>query len=131
MLRIKELTFSATHYIPFHPKCSAIHGHTYFVKDICIEVDGFVDFGKIKQVIKNWDHSFIVPKDHVDIWLDIWRQETMKERHGIALNIRFVDGDPTVENIAKHIKEEIDNIPHVVNAGFELCEGPNQGEIVA
>ena len=68
-----EVTFSAAHFLPDHPRCGAIHGHTWRVK---IEYMGFemyadadtplppngmlVDFGHIKRLITNeFDHRLL------------------------------------------------------------------------
>lgn len=63
-----EITFEAAHYIPKHPNCKVVHGHTYSVTDLKISVDHFdeqgisIDFATIKNYFKdNWDHKFIVP----------------------------------------------------------------------
>lgn len=89
-----ELTFEAAHYIPEHPKCRRIHGHTYFVRNLTIDVtmipietdrgagvieaeyekpNGIsIDFGEIKDYFKNnWDHKFIVPESTWEIWQHI------------------------------------------------------------
>ncbi len=65
-----EITFSAAHYIPGHKTCSGIHGHTYFVRNLEIEVETIddigmsVDFGIIKKYFKDWwDHKLILPKE--------------------------------------------------------------------
>lgn len=63
-----EVTCSAAHYLPGHPKCGKLHGHTWRV-----EVDYayvymphllpsgmLVDFGRIKSLIRDqFDHEFL------------------------------------------------------------------------
>ena len=72
-LYFPEITFSAAHYIPGHKKCGGIHGHTYYVRDLTIELPvndtldemGMsIDFGRIKEYFKqSWDHKLILPND--------------------------------------------------------------------
>jgi len=65
----QNLKFSAAHIIPYHNKCSRLHGHTFAVN---IELEGtmgsegiIMDFGRIKSVLrkilKKLDHRFIIP----------------------------------------------------------------------
>ncbi len=59
-------TFDSAHYIPNHPKCGRVHGHTYRVE---IEVEGVVRDGmvvdfeelkeKVKSVISELDHRLL------------------------------------------------------------------------
>lgn len=83
MLGFDEITFEAAHYIPGHETCGGIHGHTYRVKDVQIEMTGmdsvvrkygmFVDFKVIKGYFKeHWDHKFIVPNAHISTWNEVW-----------------------------------------------------------
>ena len=129
-LIIKELTFSAAHYLPGHPKCGVIHGHTYFVRNLEVTYDPektpgeFVDLGDIKSVIKGYDHTLIIPQDHFGMWNSL---KALVERK--MLRMRYLPGNlaPTVENIGQHIKWELKAITGVTDVSFELYEGPNQG----
>ncbi len=59
-------TFDSAHYIPNHPKCGRVHGHTYAVE---VEVEGelrngmIVDFADLKSILretlKKFDHRLI------------------------------------------------------------------------
>ena len=65
-------TFTAAHRIPWHEKCSRMHGHTWKVR---VEVEGeidvakgiLVDFGEvgraISEIIDPWDHKFLAARD--------------------------------------------------------------------
>lgn len=82
-----EVTFCAAHYLPDHPKCSVLHGHTWRVEvnyyDVVNSRNNYtppsgilVDFGRIKQLIKDqFDHK----------------------------NLNMVMRQPTAENIATYI----------------------------
>lgn len=108
-----ELTFEAAHYIPDHSgKCKRIHGHTYFVRNLNIDVsmipiesdgeeqvfkegpDGIsIDFGEIKDYFKEkWDHKFIIPKEHEVLWTS-WIRESLWTR-------------PTEAEIKKEVGEQ-------------------------
>jgi 6-pyruvoyltetrahydropterin/6-carboxytetrahydropterin synthase len=86
MLVGKSYIFSAAHFIPFHPKCGKMHGHTYKVTvEItgCQNKDGMViDFSILNEKV----NRTISPMDHV------------------ALNDLFLF-PPTCENLAKFILE--------------------------
>ena len=61
----KTFTFESSHFLPDHPKCGKIHGHTY---RLTVEVDGPI--GKdhmvmdlhllseiVRDIIKDYDHT--------------------------------------------------------------------------
>lgn len=124
LLSFKELTFDAAHYIPGHPKCSVLHGHTYIIRNLEIYVDDFVDFGDIKEVIRGWDHTTIVPERYVVIWLN--EIAPLLEKVGASLKIRHVEST-TVECIGETIQKELMSLKHVVGCTFKIYEGQNQG----
>lgn len=126
-LKIRELTFSAAHYLPDHPRCGVIHGHTYFVRNLIIRYpeDKFVDFGIINGIIRGWDHCFIVPINHARYWEEV--SQNWSKKLGITCVIRTIEGSPTVENIARALKEEIKLKTGADSVSFALYEGPNQG----
>ena len=123
-LIVKELTFSAAHYLPNHPKCGVIHGHTYFVRNLEVRCVAFVDFHDIIKAIMDFDHSLLVSKAHFDWWLEM---AVNFENIGIKLSIVSINGDTTVENIKKMIGESLERIDGVAAVLFELYEGPNFG----
>jgi 6-pyruvoyltetrahydropterin/6-carboxytetrahydropterin synthase len=79
--------FDAAHRLPEHPKCEALHGHTYKVELIVeggINMFGMViDFGFLKdilkRVIKKLDHQYL----------------------NIIIEV------PTAENICRYILDEV------------------------
>lgn len=130
----EDIKFSAAHYIPEHPKCGGIHGHTYFVKDFTIVVDKLdevgisIDFGIIKDYFKTtWDHRFIIPECDADFWKHIYEE---CGHVAIADNRKVVEFT-TCEGMAMKIQEDLLELfgrqwtPH-----FTLCEGPDQGVVV-
>jgi len=127
-LKIRELTFEAAHYLPGHPKCGVIHGHTYLIRNLTIETTEFVDFNDVKAIVKNWDHMLIVPEDAIEFF--VREVEPVLEKVNCRLKLRQVAGSPIVENIAKQLaKELLKWLPGVTSIRFELYEGSNQGTV--
>ena len=79
-------SFSAAHMLPGHPTCGVLHGHTWKVevKLSCekIKNDMVVDFAKVKQTWRQFDHTYL--NDFFDM--------------------------PTAENIASYIFEKLVSI---------------------
>ena len=130
----QDITFSAAHYIPNHEKCSAIHGHTYFVKGLTVSVQGdklnsdgmLIDFGIIKSYFKeHWDHRFIVPmSDHTK-----WKEILFIPEQVLSLKPVWYT---TCEYMAKIIKDELESMLFKATGtqtevSFLLTEGPGQG----
>jgi len=54
--------FAAAHYLPDHPKCGHMHGHTYLVEvwmeeEVDPQTGMAVDFGEVKEIIDFLDHT--------------------------------------------------------------------------
>ena len=86
----KCFKFDASHYLPKHPKCGRMHGHTYHLE---VEIVGSVDengmimdFGNIKE--------------HIQPIIDILDHRTLNEVKGLEM--------PTAENIIIWIKDQIE-----------------------
>lgn len=66
-LYLENLHFEAAHYLPGHPECGEVHGHTYVVS---VEVTGelvggmIVDFADLKKVVRGClpDHVLLNDK---------------------------------------------------------------------
>ena len=104
----KDFSFDAAHYLPKHPgKCREMHGHTWTGTITCagnsdLLQDGIlVDFGKIKEVVKQLDHTTLnkLPQ--------------------------FKHAPPTAENIAAWLLQEI---PYAIQV--DLNETPGNKVIV-
>ena len=106
----KQFNFEAAHALDgYDGKCKDIHGHSYHLKVTYIgqpKEDGqlsdcgmVVDFGEVKAIVKErilplFDHRLILRKD-----------SRFKEIAPINERIRFVDYQPTCENILIEIIE--------------------------
>jgi 6-pyruvoyltetrahydropterin/6-carboxytetrahydropterin synthase len=128
VLIIKELTISAAHYLPGHPKCGHLHGHTYFIRNLSIRTEAFVDFGDIKSEVNKWDHKLLVPKGDATKWLQIGGG--LHQQMRIVLDIVEIDSIPTVEDMARDLQARLEKLPGVASVSFELYEGPNLGVAV-
>ncbi len=128
-LVIDQLELQAAQYLPdFNGPCRFLHGHTYVISDIHIGVnsDAFLDFGRIKEGVKEWDHVFFVPHRYFNQWKEL---EPAMNKLGCYLNLVGIPGDPTVEEISGaligHIRL-LDNI-NIVHIKFRITEGLHQG----
>lgn len=130
-LFIREITFSAAHYLLDHPECGTPHGHTYFIKDLIIVAEPdkrgiIIDFGELKSYFEHhWDHMFIVPNLHFEHWYNLYQKlgfDTWRLR---------ASPNPTVENYAKSIKKDLmRSFQNIKWLSFKLLEGPKQGVCV-
>jgi len=128
VIKINELTFSAAHYLKGHPKCNALHGHTYFVRNIEVLYDApegkFVDFSLIKAIVMELDHRVLIPPEDSAFWL---HQPT-----DAPCKFPFIEifNDTTVENIAEFLASVIKQIEYVKSVRLQVFEGPKQGAMV-
>ena len=70
-----EGSIDAAHFIPGHPKCGRLHGHTYKVS---IVLEGevplghpayLIDFAEIKKIVFELDHRLLLPGHHAKLAL--------------------------------------------------------------
>ena len=106
----RRIEFDAGHRIIGHQnKCQFLHGHRY-VLEIAIAANKtdklgmVIDFGLIKDVAKKWidenfDHSLILHQDDKEMGRQIENCTGQK--------IYYMQNNPTAENIATHLKNEI------------------------
>lgn len=132
VLEFGELKFSAAHYIPGHPTCGGIHGHTYFIRGLVMDITTWpmdevgltIDFGKIKKYFKEvWDHKFIVPKKDQKFWEHIYSSTGYCPVRNNLLVLKHT----TAEHMAAKIRADLMNISDGCDVHFTLCEGPAQG----
>jgi len=101
---IEGFSLDSAHYTLSSPKDDQLHGHTY---NIDVEVEGPVDENSgfvvdfnvlremVKEVVKEWDHKFIVPKRDIP---------KIKVESPFRLEIKEIDHPfPTVEYIGLEI----------------------------
>jgi len=106
----RRLEFDAAHRIINHEsKCKMLHGHRYaleatFVAQNLDNLGRVIDFGEIKELLgawidKNLDHNTILSIHDKNLGDQIANTTGQK--------IYYINENPTAENIAKHILEEI------------------------
>jgi 6-pyruvoyltetrahydropterin/6-carboxytetrahydropterin synthase len=112
-------------------KCKLLHGHRYVVEASfgAVELDEIgrvIDFGVIREVLGKWiDDNF----DHTTILFEKDRNLGENIAKITGQKIYYMKSNPTAENIAKHLLEDIcpqlfasHNIKCV---GIKVYETPN------
>lgn len=129
---VRRIEFDAAHRVIGHEnKCKYVHGHRY-VLEISAESDSLnglgmvVDFGVLKSIMKGWidknlDHNIILSEEDKSLG-DFVSNYTGQD-------VYYISSNPTAENIALHIKDEI--IPQIFDGysfkikNIKLYETPN------
>lgn len=107
-------------------KCRHLHGHNYRIHFTCSasELDSVgrvVDFSVVKDTLcqwleDNWDHKFLAwEKDPMitEFYYGLVGKAEFEHAFLFQESIVFVPFNPTAENIAKHLVEEIG--PYILN----------------
>ena len=128
----RKLEFDSAHRVMEHEsKCKMLHGHRYVVEASfgAVELDAIgrvIDFGVIREVLGKWiddnlDHNTILFEKDQNLGENIAKITGQK--------IYYMKSNPTAENIAKHLLEDIcpqlfasHNIKCV---GIKVYETPN------
>ncbi|WP_253308080.1 MULTISPECIES: 6-pyruvoyl trahydropterin synthase family protein [unclassified Rickettsia] len=128
----RRIEFDAGHRIIGHQnKCQFLHGHRYILEVTAAakntnKLGMIVDFGEIKLFAKKWiddnfDHSLILHQDDKEIGEKIASWTGQK--------IYYMQDNPTAENIALHLKNDI--FPKIftgqsfIITSLKLFETPN------
>ncbi len=106
----RRIEFDCAHRIINHEsKCKMLHGHRYaleatFLADELDNLGRVIDFGVIKDLLGRWiDDNF----DHNTILSIHDKNLGDKIEEATGQEIYYLNQNPTAENIAKHILEEI------------------------
>lgn len=128
----RRIEFDAAHRVVGHQnKCRFLHGHRY-VLEVTLQENklnslGMVmDFGEMKNIIQSWinnyfDHNIIL--QHTDHALGEYIAQYTGQK------IYYMQENPTAENIALHLKNDI--LPHLFSGNscqiskVKLFETPN------
>ena len=128
----RRIEFDAAHRIINHEsKCKMLHGHRYcleatFMAKELDDLGRVIDFGVIREVLGTWidnnlDHNTILSVADKTLGENIAKETGQK--------IYYISENPTAENIAQYIFEEI--CPklfaekNVKCVGIKLYETPN------
>lgn len=132
-LTVKKLTFSAAHWLPGHAECGYIHGHTYYIRNLVVETDKFVDFEMIARIIKLiLDHKLFVPSCEEKNFERMLKQIRDNPIVNIFNNFKVIPKvssfpETSVENLSVFVKMVIEDNTSAKVVHFELYEGPGQG----
>jgi len=141
-----KLRFSACHFIPDHPKCGRLHGHTYAVsvKIVGAQIDDFViDFEEVKkyvgEICETLDHKTLLASQDADV------QITNTETGDFAVTVGtskkrycFPKEDVVIlpidsvsaEDLCSYLLDELCNkldLSTIVEVSVRLDEGLGQG----
>jgi 6-pyruvoyltetrahydropterin/6-carboxytetrahydropterin synthase len=106
----RRLEFDSAHRVMEHEsKCKMLHGHRYVVEasfgaDELDKIGRVIDFGVIREILGKWiDDNF----DHTTILFE--KDQNLGENISkiTGQKIYYMKSNPTAENIAKHLLEEI------------------------
>lgn len=120
--------FDAAHRLMHHAgKCFNIHGHIWKVR---LKVEGtmddpggmLVDFKDLKkdfyQFLDYYDHSLILNKDDSILAHEL----ACLNFDGRTLDITYIDGEPSCENIAKRIFDDLSKNLSLVDDTVKVVE---------
>lgn len=140
-----NIKFSASHFIPYHGKCSRLHGHDYGIR---VRIEGemdenhmVMDFIELKSVLReiadSLDHHILLPKKS-----SVMSVEEIEARVVVSFedkeyiipieDVCYIDVEvPTAEELSKFFMNELLKrlkIPENVKR-IEICvdEGLGQG----
>ncbi|MCC8417301.1 MAG: 6-pyruvoyl tetrahydropterin synthase family protein [Rickettsia endosymbiont of Bryobia graminum] len=106
----RKIEFDAGHRVIGHKnKCQFLHGHRYVLEvtagsNVTDSLGMVIDFGLLKSIVKKWiddnfDHSLILHQQDKEIGDKISSWTGQK--------IYYLQQNPTAENIALHLKNDI------------------------
>lgn len=139
------IRFDAAHFIPGHPKCGRMHGHTYAIS--CVvhgepAANGFIlDFGEVKAALRavadRLDHKVLVATRSKEFSVDDAKGEVAfvvgGKRYALPrgdVELLAVEGT-TAEALSAWVAEElfrvVDVPPNVTHVEIGLDEGYGKG----
>jgi 6-pyruvoyltetrahydropterin/6-carboxytetrahydropterin synthase len=104
------ITFDSAHRVVNHEsKCKYLHGHTYraeftFEADKLDDLGRVIDFGVIKTKLKTWIDANLDHNTILNICDKSFGEQIEKT---FQQNVYYLPNNPTAENIASHLLEEI------------------------
>ncbi len=143
-----KLRFSACHFIPDHPKCGKLHGHTYAVSIKILgskNGDFIVDFEDLKKVVSHvcdqLDHVVLIATDddEVDVKIDASGSEGLEVIVGkrakryvfpredvVLLPVKSISAEDLCSYLIDKICEQLDT-SNFSEVKVRLDEGLGQG----
>ncbi len=132
-------TIDAAHFIPGHPKCGRLHGHTYH---ICVELAGgipkehphyMVDYAEVKRIVNMLDHRLLIPGEHPDLTIKESRDTYLVDWGSPPHHIELPQDDilimpiteTSAECLAMYLSETIQTLTEVDEVVVIVSETPN------
>lgn len=137
----RRLEWDAAHRVLRHEsKCATLHGHRYvalvtFTADALDSCGRVVDFSVVKEKLggwidENWDHTTIVNKDDVQLYVFCSTDNVERGKRRPFL----INGEPTAENIADVLLQVaqlmLEEAHGIKVVSVEVFETPNCSALV-
>ncbi|HLI46214.1 MAG TPA: 6-carboxytetrahydropterin synthase [Geobacterales bacterium] len=134
-----EDDFDYAHFIPGHPKCFPLHGHTARLEIRILgskrDFDMIIDFGELRSMVKralsSLDHKLIVSRKYVKRIEDgLITVEYSKFSLKIPIeHVYIMDSEVTTENLSEEIcKILLNYLPeNIENVEVNVYEGNRKG----
>ncbi|MCE8422955.1 MAG: 6-carboxytetrahydropterin synthase [Candidatus Methanoperedens sp.] len=140
-----KLRFSACHFIPNHPKCGCLHGHTYAVS---VRIEGeqngefIIDFEMVKNIVNRicdrLDHKVLIAEKDPRLRID--KKESVsieimesKKRYMLPLEdimflpTRSVSAEDICNYFCAEIAKELRSADNIKRVNVRVDEGIGQG----
>jgi len=141
-----KLGFSACHFIPNHPKCGCLHGHTYAmsVRVVGEQIDDFVmDFEDLKryvvEICRPLDHKLLLATLDADIRITHLKNEDIEvivgkrskryvfpKEDAVMLPINSVSAEDLCSYLLDELCNKLDT-ENITEISMRLDEGLGQG----
>ncbi|MCX8173522.1 MAG: 6-pyruvoyl tetrahydropterin synthase family protein [Thermoplasmata archaeon] len=141
---LRDLRFSACHFIPGHEKCSRLHGHDYFLNIKLYGRKGadgmLLDFSKLKEyareLISMLDHRVILPAkspaikieqkgDEIEVWHE-GKHYLFPASDCVVCEVEHVTAEALAEYICNFIAGKIMACENVEKICCGVSEGTGQ-----
>ncbi|MEM4160728.1 MAG: 6-pyruvoyl tetrahydropterin synthase family protein [Thermoplasmata archaeon] len=141
---LRDLRFSACHFIPGHEKCSRLHGHDYFVSVRVYGKKGedgmLLDFSKLKnharEIVAKLDHRVLLPANSKEIKverkgeeLEVWQEGKhyiFPASDCVLCELEHVTAESLAEYICNLLAEKLKNYENVMRIRCGISEGIGQ-----
>jgi len=141
-----KLRFSACHFIPGHPTCGCLHGHTFAVS---VRLSGepqdefVIDFielkGMVRSICDSLDHRILIAAQDPRLNITLGERECevvvrdTKKRYVlpredvVVLPLSSVSSEALCVYIANLLKERLSHMPNITEVLVRVDEGVGQG----
>lgn len=131
-------SIDAAHFIPGHPKCGRLHGHTYTIRVVLVgnlpddkEPAYMVDYGLIKEIVNELDHKLLVAQRMTDQVASsrlhiMWGSHTTVNEMSLDPKMVYIvpEKDTSAELLSKHLWQRFTKLEDVEFCRVEVSETP-------